>query len=670
MSSSGSPVETSSRGRLAYLLSRAPAVLFSGVAVAALAGRLPDPTPEDVKSALSKELGVDAVIQDFVWLPSQGRTADLFAGRDVVFLARSAGESTVEAYRAKVRLTTWGHPLGAHELTPILPTALAEETGLVAQGQHFAFRVEREGVLQTIVLGSAAEHEAVSVLPLAAPAAGARLELAEGKLVALYANEGLTFAIGSEGPFRKLAANASSEPTAAVATARTPSAEATSFDGLVADVELVAGHPAVGSRGKGDAGLTLFDGRQLRFLLVQGWQTSTSTGFRPTGRPPSSAPMPVAAYVLRGLVGGGRSGPNALTPIAPNTPVLASSEGKLFVAAGEAALDGQSPDAVLPFVSSQAASESVVSYCATKDGHLAIAWGSSSTDAEGQLPASCASAITLPGRVERLPDPAAVAASGNAEPVLYLFPVSHEPSIKLEQGSWKAQLEGASAPTFLPALHQAEAEAFGTRVQLLSVDLKRYELRLVVGSSEKSHRLGGKFELGVPASMQAPALFQLPLGVGKRKRPRGLRSFGNLGHAFSSVEGVLEVGAGFGRVQAGRDQPICEVKGACAYDSSELPLSVDDGASTDASRQRGPLQSRADLCSLADGHLVIALSEFDSHEANATVLAQLGCARAVMVDRGSEPPVRFVPLAGSVLSSEDTLLVAFERAFLGNVSAP
>ncbi len=651
-------------------MSRAPAVLLAGAAVVALAGRIPDPTVEDVKSALCKELGVEAEIEDLVWLPSQGRTADLLAGREIVFLARSSKASTVEAFRAKVRLTTWGHPLGAREVAPILPTTLADETGLVADGQHFAFRVERDGVLQTIVFGSAAERATVQILPMTAPAPGARMELAEGKLVALFANTGVELEVGSEGPLRTLAATASSEPVAAVVSARKPSSEATNFDGLSAEVEWVRGHPAVGSRREGESGLTLFDGRQLRFVLAQGWQTSTSTGFRPAGRLPSSAPVPVAAYVLRGLAGGGRSENNALTPIPSGAPVLASAGGKLLLATGEAAIENVPVDAVMPFISSQPASETVVSYCATVDGHLAVGSGSSAESAEGLLPTSCSGAITLPGSLERATDPAALALSGSAEPVLFLFPVPSEPPIKLEKASWKAQLEGAPTPTFLPALHQAASEAFGTGVQLVAVDLKRYELRLVVGSSEKLHRLGGKFELGVPATMQAPALFRLPLGVGKRKRPRGLRSFGNLGHAFSSVEGVLEVGAGFARVQAGRDQPICEPKGPCAYDATELPLSVDDGAPTDASRQRGPLQSRADLCAFADGRLLIAISEFDSHEANATVLAQLGCVRAVRVDRGSEPPVHFEPLAGSVPSSEETALVAFERPFSGNVTAP
>jgi hypothetical protein len=63
--------------------------------------------------------------------------------------------------------------------------------------------------------------------------------------------------------------------------------------------------------------------------------------------------------------------------------------------------------------------------------------------------------------------------------------------------------------------------------------------------------------------------------------------------------------------------------------------------------------------------VLVAQSEFDSHEANATVLTELGCDRAVSLDRGSEHPSALVATPGPEL----TWLGGLERPLVGRVRA-
>ena len=98
----------------AGLKKRAP--LLGVVAVLALATSFLDADiakdPGQLASLLSEASGTVVEPKDLRWEPSRGIIADLVVGRFVLFLGSAEPSSPRDVYRARVRLSPEGRPLG------------------------------------------------------------------------------------------------------------------------------------------------------------------------------------------------------------------------------------------------------------------------------------------------------------------------------------------------------------------------------------------------------------------------------------------------------------------------------------------------------------------------------------------------------------------------------
>jgi len=137
-----------------YLRARA---LFVAVCVAvALLGRLRAPLPpprtaEGVAAMLGAEVSGEVRADDFVWEERSGFFSDMILGRRVLFLARRPGgapDATGDLFRARVRLTRAGRPLGMSGARNLTESALGDDRDLVARGRHAAFVTMSSGVVQ------------------------------------------------------------------------------------------------------------------------------------------------------------------------------------------------------------------------------------------------------------------------------------------------------------------------------------------------------------------------------------------------------------------------------------------------------------------------------------------------------------------------------------------
>jgi hypothetical protein len=255
-------------------------------------------------------------------------------------------------------------------------------------------------------------------------------------------------------------------------------------------------------------------------------------------------------------------------------------------------------------------------------------------------------------------------------------PLSHERSLLLafatnpapampppKDAAWVAATSGLPEPRFLPAISTASATLFGATVTVHHIDTRRFAWTLVAGAEERSHRRGGQFTKTLVEADAARARLAVGLGVGKRKGPRGLRIDGTTGHGFSQKEGLLLAGSALRLVKGADLDPEAQPDDAC-----ELPFTAVDSRLVELARERGPLQVRVDGCLRGDGALLLAQSEFDSHEANATLLTQLGCESVFAFDRGAEHASFFVTDDAARGPFDDTVLVGLEQPLKGRVT--
>jgi hypothetical protein len=102
-----------------------------------------------------------------------------------------------------------------------------------------------------------------------------------------------------------------------------------------------------------------------------------------------------------------------------------------------------------------------------------------------------------------------------------------------------------------------------------------------------------------------------------------------MGHKFHDLVGLIGVKEGGLAIQpsSASEPPM---------DATEGAIMASDGSLTAAARDSGPRQSRADICSLPDGSVLVAEAVFDNHEATTSTLVDLGCSFVVGLDRGAE----------------------------------
>ncbi len=671
------------RGQAAKHLASRGRVLLGGALAALLGAAYSVLLPERTEAAVAERLAAchGGVVEptDFVWEPSRGWFDDLFRGRRVLFLARAAADEPRDVFRATVHVTPFGHSLRARALVRITDTADADERALLASGTFAAFAAHWNGAYRSISLLSLRDDPELTSANLRSPAARLALEIGGGELVAAWDTGATALDLGA-------ASTVGGEPLAWVARP-VPAPERRVFEPAVVErgasqdagfstagyepaVVLAPGRePAVALRRHGESEALLLDGRQLAFSLVVGRSEPTSnTGFVASGRSELSGTRHVAVITLP-AAGGALEGEAFVSPFAPAAPTLmATRRGALRVGSwswpvGEA--PAEFPRAVaLGSSTSQAGGHAL---CVTAGGHLAlISSGSARPDALlSLLPSGCVLSVHGHGAIAAmrvgdqldLPEPSEqsllIASESTVDGLaLPLTPAGFAPATV-----------GQPTPTFLPALHERAISMLGAEVSVLRLDPTRYDFGLLAGQEERSHRKGGQFPERLTEGEAGRARLAFGLGVGKRKKPRGLRIAGSFGHEPSRREAAIVAGPGAVRVIHGAEIDKLPPQ----LDVTEVPLTAAAGELVAKARERGPLQQRADLCVTPAGELLIAQAEFDSHEATASSLLRLGCQVVVALDRGAERPAWKAAGDKAQGPFATTALVAFDRPLQGSV---
>lgn len=635
-------------------------------------GRLPERSEAAIAQLLARAAGADFAPADYVWEPSGGTWADLTRGRGVVFLGRTGGGSR-DVFRARVHVTPGGRPLFAHGATRLTNTQLADEDSLTIVGERAFFVSRFRDQIQSVGVVELTDST-VRRAGLAAPATSVSFEPADDALVfalpqgpaALPWNGGADEASRRAVYWSPEASSVEDGPLqpAALVEKTTPGSEAFPPPG---SAPLVAGDPPAAFRSEEAAGTVVaIDGRQLELHLVDGIRSpGTQTGFVSDGTIPRpliergiaiAVALPAARNAGAFKLGGWAS------PIKKGQPAIATTpNGDVAIGAWpHEPWEAGAFTAANGFGGTDDASQWAA--CATAEGNLLLGSGPA-LDANDSRFVACGEVITGKGevRVVGVEGDGTDWASTRLEGVTLVGVRSkYGPTVPLPSGSWAPLALGQPTPSWLPAVRQARLTTLGEEVTVTWIDTTRFDWTLRSGEEERSHRLGGDFPEALPPADLPRARLALGLGVGKRRAPRGLRIDGSTGHRFRGGEGLLLVEAGALTVQ-GADRPVTEPR----QDGTELPVTVDDGALTSAARERGPRQVRQDLCVI--GHeALIAEATFDSHEAGAEVLRDLGCRVVLALDRGAEREGWMVTERGGPFSS--TSLMALDRPLKGHVT--
>jgi hypothetical protein len=136
---------------------RSRALWAAAFVLAALVHAVSSPAPaprsaEGVAAMLGAAAGGEVRPDDFVWEARGGFWTDAILGRRVVFLARRAGSAGADLYRARVRLTRDGRPLGAGGVRNLTRSPLGDDRDLVAYGHHAAYVTSAFGAVQGVTL--------------------------------------------------------------------------------------------------------------------------------------------------------------------------------------------------------------------------------------------------------------------------------------------------------------------------------------------------------------------------------------------------------------------------------------------------------------------------------------------------------------------------------------
>ncbi|HEU4405566.1 MAG TPA: hypothetical protein VFS43_09775 [Polyangiaceae bacterium] len=191
--------------------------------------------------------------------------------------------------------------------------------------------------------------------------------------------------------------------------------------------------------------------------------------------------------------------------------------------------------------------------------------------------------------------------------------------------AWSVDGGAQPAPSWLPAVYEASAEAGGGRVHLYAFDRGRVSFRVRAGRGEGNGGEGAARELDRDESRRVLAAFGL--GPTRSGRPLGLMVGGQRAIAFRGRQGVLSID-GEGRLRVG-SAPADER----AVDAAELPIVLSGGRPTPLADEAGPSRERAAICARGE-HVVVAHGPGESDRAVAEALATAGCAEGLALDRG------------------------------------
>ena len=706
----------------AHARMRAPAVvgaLFVAAVPIAVSSRYPDRSEAGVATLLARATGGSVEPGDYVWEPSKGWLDDTFAGRKVLFLATTQRGAPRDLYRARVTLTRQGRPLRVRGVVRLTETALADESDLEASRSVAAITVRHEGRVESVALlelsvpsmtmGILEPTEgladgAVSFVSFAHPPTSVRHELDERDLVldvdgtssrlaaggAFVGAEGSAGAYGV-GPFelhrtderRAGVRGWLSSPTGTPESApfspplRAPGAGAQAFPPNPTFTALApfSGDAPVFRAEAAGGRLYAVDTRQLDLEIVAGNALpATVTGHRPSGlRADPRVPVLVIA------------GPSVPDAGARDRGVLVTpfADGALLLGDGSSPWIGRQlpsdASSVIGFSHLEApVGAERAGLCVTGGGHVLFG---ATTNATARWPddlfegLDCITVFPIEGPagagMARFDAPDHVETidsiggwqwrAPSASSFLVFYRKDAGKSLRGLRGSeWKVDVAGQPDPPFAPAIRTMEIEELGVHVSMKLFASDRFQWVLRAGQREKTHRMGGQFEKSLSADDVGRAFFATGLAIGKRRNPLGLRIAGSTGHKFHGSGAILEMRGA--KLSLGPSTGN-DVEG----DATELPLTAHGGVVLAAARERGPLQARADLCVLPDGSTVYAEAAFDSHEATATALVELGCQEVAALDRGAETAA-WSETHGSIQATHDTTsLTALAASMRGSV---
>jgi len=663
---------------LRHARSRARIVVGSVVAavvVASALGHLPAREAASVASMLSVGSSGAVATGDYVWGPSRGVFFDLVSGRPVVFLSAPGEGEPRDAWTSRVSVTPGGRPLFARDFHRLTDTSFGDEADIAAAAAGFAFRTTFQGKPQSMSLAKWGEPLASRVSFREPPSSleyrwgGEVLVLDVGGVAAsvslnheVMVEPGASLEVVDGQPARPTtkAAPLTIQASDVGAPEAYPSAP---FAPLI-ESSFSGGAPILAEATRGASRSIEIDARQVDLRVLPGTAFPRSE----TGRVASRAPwggLDAERVVLVAPLASGPSGSGFLdagTPFGPlesATPALAVSRD--HVALGSWPFDPWDRhgfESVAELAGATGAD--TLAICATKSGNLVVGRGAGETP---PMPGDCVTTITGPGEARPLfVGKGALAewkgAGQSSGTVLVAFRRDWESATR-DLGvrlGWKPSADVKSDPPWLPAAWTAEADRLGATVSLTLIDPQRFRWVLVAGQAERAHRFGGTFREQPVESDRPLSRVAFGLANGKRRGTLGLRIDGSTGLAFRGHDAVLELAATGLTLTSPTERAGVEPTG----DATELGLAVDDGALLRAARDRGPRQLRADICVLDERRLVVAESVFDSHEANATLLLELGCQRVVALDRGTEHPAWHATGAAAAGPFDTTALVGIE----------
>ncbi|MFO0613527.1 MAG: hypothetical protein U0414_13100 [Polyangiaceae bacterium] len=287
--------------------------------------------------------------------------------------------------------------------------------------------------------------------------------------------------------------------------------------------------------------------------------------------------------------------------------------------------------------------------CVTRSGHLALAYGTSTATAANAVIAKLDCAYATPAgspssggvggawidaTLRASPWEGASAtfdamADGGADSLLVITRHATDPTVPAPDGEGWSAVSVQPDPASIPAIYEASSQTLGTTVHVRLLLANRFDWAIRAGDEEKQHRFGGTFERALSATDVERVYFAAGLGVAKRQDPLGLKIAGGMGHRFHDGVGLIGVKVGGLDIRpSSASEP--------SMDATECPITASAGSLTPAARDSGPRQSRADICALPDGSVLVAEGVFDNHEATASTLVNLGCSFVVALDRGAE----------------------------------
>lgn len=141
---------------LSELKRRGPLVValaLVGVAASFVSGRTSASSADELaqlEAMLAEASGAAVEAKDVRWEPSRGVVVDLALGRFVLFLGSAGPGAPRDVYRARVRLSPEGRPLGVAGAYNLTSTPLGDDHALVVSGERAAYATWSYGKEQAV----------------------------------------------------------------------------------------------------------------------------------------------------------------------------------------------------------------------------------------------------------------------------------------------------------------------------------------------------------------------------------------------------------------------------------------------------------------------------------------------------------------------------------------